>query len=66
MDSFWQNIAIIPLLVGAVVYMARHLAPRRSNEPTCDSCQPVEGCHTCPLVNGTNEKQEKQTELVEL
>lgn len=66
MDNFWQNLAIIPLVLGAVIYMVRQLRPRKPNESPCSGCQPDGARGECPLVDENKGKQEKRAEPVKL
>ena len=50
MELSWQTITIIPILAGAVLYIIRRTAKRKTPSSPCSGCDPEQAACNCPLV----------------
>lgn len=50
MELGWQSLAILPILAGAVIYMVRRFARKKTVSSPCGGCSSAGEQCDCPLL----------------
>ena len=59
MDIFWQNVAVILLVAGAVAYVAFYINKRRKTRSQCSQCQAGNSIPECSKLTKSEKKLHK-------